>query len=48
MAAVREPGRETFAALKASFLALDRVVHSHFGYEQEELEEALGYFAVPL
>ncbi len=46
--AVREPGRETFAALKASFLALDRVVRSHFGYEQEELEEALGCFAVPL
>jgi len=40
--AVREPGRETFAALKAAFLALDRVVRSHFGYEQEELGEALG------
>jgi hypothetical protein len=46
--AVQEPGSETFAALKAAFLALDRVVRSHFGYEQEELEEALGYFAVPL
>lgn len=46
--AVREPGRETFAALKAAFLALDRVVRSHFGYEQEELEEALGYFGIPL
>jgi hypothetical protein len=46
--AVQAPGPETFAALKAAFLALDRVVRSHFGYEQEELEEALGYFAVPL
>ena len=46
--AVREPDRETFAALKAAFLALDRVVRSHFGYEQEELEEALGYFGIPL
>lgn len=46
--AVREPGRETFAALKAAFLALDRVVRSHFGYEQEELGEALGYFGIPL
>ena len=46
--AVKEPGPETFAALKTAFLALDRVVRSHFGYEQEELEEALGYFAVPL
>jgi hypothetical protein len=46
--AVRQPGRETFAATRAAFLALDRVVRSHFGYEQEELEEALGYFDVPL
>ncbi len=46
--AVQEPGGETFAAVKAAFLALDRVVRSHFGYEQEELEEALGHFAVPL
>jgi hypothetical protein len=46
--AVKEPSHETFAALKAAFLALDRVVRSHFGYEQEELEEALGYFDVLL
>jgi iron-sulfur cluster repair protein YtfE (RIC family) len=46
--AVTQPGGDTFAALKAAFLALDRFVRSHFGYEQEELEEALGYFAVPL
>jgi len=48
VAAAAEPGRETFAELKASFLVLERVVRSHFGYEQEELEEALGYFAIPL
>jgi Hemerythrin HHE cation binding domain len=46
--AIREPGEQTFAELKAAFLTLDRVVRSHFGYEQEELEEALGYYAVPL
>ena len=46
--AVREPGRETFSALRVAFLALDRVVRSHFDYEQEELEEALGHFAVAL
>jgi hypothetical protein len=46
--AVSEPGRETFVGLKAAFLALERVVRSHFGYEQGELEEALGYFDVPL
>jgi hypothetical protein len=34
--------------VKVAFLALERVVQSHFGYEQTELEEALGYFDVPL
>jgi Hemerythrin HHE cation binding domain len=48
MNAVQEPGRETFSELRAAFLALDRFVRSHFGYEQEELEEALGYYGVPL
>jgi iron-sulfur cluster repair protein YtfE (RIC family) len=46
--AVQNPGRETFGELKAAFLTLERVVHSHFGYEQEELEEALGFYAVPI
>jgi len=46
--AVAQPGGETFAELKKAFVALERVVRSHFGYEQEELEEALGYYAIPL
>ena len=46
--AVEDPGAKTFAELKAAFLALERVVRSHFGYEQEELEEALGHFEVPI
>jgi len=45
---VTQPDRETFVELKAAFLALERFVRSHFGYEQEELEEALGYYDVPL
>ncbi|MGO9698093.1 MAG: hemerythrin domain-containing protein [Xanthobacteraceae bacterium] len=45
---VTQPGRETFLELKAAFLALERFVRSHFGYEQEELEEALGFYDVPL
>ena len=45
---VTQPGRGTFVELKAAFLALERFVRSHFGYEQEELEEALGYHGVPL
>jgi hypothetical protein len=31
-----------------AFLALERFVRSHFGYEQEELEEALGYYDIAL
>jgi hypothetical protein len=46
--AIAQPDRETFAELKQAFVALERVVRSHFGYEQEELEEALGYYAIPL
>ncbi|WP_309085830.1 hemerythrin domain-containing protein [Chelativorans sp.] len=46
--AMEAPGPETFAALRELFETLDRVVKSHFGYEQEELEEALGYMNVPL
>jgi hypothetical protein len=46
--AVTEPGSDTFSKLKAAFLLLDRVVRSHFGYEQEELEEAIGYLDVPI
>jgi hypothetical protein len=28
------------------FRALERVVRSHFGYEETELEEALGFYGV--
>ena len=45
---VGHPTREAFAALKVAFLALERFIRSHFGYEQEELEEALGYYDIPL
>jgi hypothetical protein len=45
-AAVANPGPETFAALREVFEALDRVVRSHFGYEETELEEALGVLAL--
>ena len=46
--AIQQPGGETFSDLKTAFLALERFVRSHFGYEQEELEEALGYYDIPL
>jgi hypothetical protein len=46
--AISKPDSETFSALKMAFLALERFVRSHFGYEQEELEEALGYYDIAL
>lgn len=47
-AAMRSPGPESFAALRAAFETLERYVVSHFGYEQDELEEALGYYDIEL
>ncbi len=38
------PGPETFSEAKATLLVLDQVVRSHFGYEQNQLEEAIGYY----
>ena len=45
-AALAEPGRETATALKAAFTELDRLVRSHFGYEETSLEQALGVYGV--
>lgn len=39
---VQDPSGDAFDEAKATFEALERVVRSHFGYEEEELEEALG------
>lgn len=41
---VQDPGREAFDEARATFEALERVVRSHFGYEEVELEEALGVY----
>jgi uncharacterized surface protein with fasciclin (FAS1) repeats len=46
--AMNEPGPTTFAPLREAFEALERFVVSHFGYEQEELEEALGYHQIDM
>lgn len=43
-----EPDEGNYRALKAAFEDLDAVVRSHFGYEQGELEEAIGFYNVPL
>jgi predicted glycoside hydrolase/deacetylase ChbG (UPF0249 family) len=41
---VQSPGADAFEEAKATFEALERVVRSHFGYEEDELEEALGVY----
>ncbi|MCC5978455.1 MAG: hemerythrin domain-containing protein [Salinarimonas sp.] len=45
---VRTPSAQALADLRTVFEALHRVVASHFGYEEEELAEALGYYRIPL
>ena len=48
VAIISDPNSENFAQLKQVFEVLEEVVTSHFGYEQGELEEAIGYWNVPL
>ena len=48
MALSDTPSSEALADLRTIFDALHKVVASHFGYEEEELAEALGYYGVPL
>lgn len=44
MALMFEPSESEFADAKAIFSQLVEVVRSHFGYEESELEEAIGLF----
>ena len=48
VAVMNAPGPETFATLRKAFEMLEKYVISHFGYEQEELEEALGFYNVDM
>jgi len=43
-----EPGAASLASLREVYDALERMVTSHFGYEERELEEALGFYGIPL
>ena len=43
-----EPDPKAFANLRETYEALERVVLSHFGYEERELESALGYYGIDL
>ena len=46
--ALAAPGPDSFADLKGAFTALDTVLRSHFGYEETQLAEALGYFNIAI
>lgn len=37
---------ESFDALKETFLALEKIIHSHFKYEETELEVAIGFYGI--
>lgn len=39
-----DPSRETFEAATALYDALERVLLSHLGYEEEAIGDAIGYF----
>jgi len=41
---VRAPTEANFAQAAATFRKLEAVVRSHFGYEETELTEAIGYY----
>jgi hemerythrin-like domain-containing protein len=42
----KSPGPETMATARELYEALERVLLSHLGYEEEEIGDALGYFRV--
>ncbi|MEL6503914.1 MAG: hemerythrin domain-containing protein [Pseudomonadota bacterium] len=41
---IAEPSEENFKQAAAVFRKLEAVIRSHFGYEEEELAEAIGYY----
>ena len=43
---VQNPTSKNFNALKETFLALEKIIRSHFKYEETELEMAIGFYGV--
>jgi hemerythrin-like domain-containing protein len=41
-----EPSRESFESATAIYDALERVLLSHLGYEEDEIGDAIGYFGL--
>jgi len=48
IALIRAPGQDNAVVLAEHFKRLHSFVISHFGYEQEELEEALGFYEIDI
>jgi iron-sulfur cluster repair protein YtfE (RIC family) len=45
---INAPGSANAKQLRAAFATLEGFVKSHFGYEQTELEESLGYYGIEI
>ena len=45
-ALAREPGEDNFIAARTVYHALERVLLSHLGYEEDAMGDALGYFEI--
>lgn len=48
MQLVKRSNGEAFARVREDFARVDSAVRSHFGYEQEVLEDALGYWNIAI
>lgn len=48
LAFAKAGGEAGFTACAEAFEALDRAIRSHFGYEETELEGALGAYRIPI
>ncbi|WP_029040669.1 hemerythrin domain-containing protein [Cucumibacter marinus] len=46
VALIRHQGPEEFAAAREVYDALEKVLLSHFGYEEESIGDALGYYEI--
>ena len=46
LAHLQNPTAENFSSLKQTFIALEKIIHSHFKYEETELEVAIGFYGV--
>lgn len=46
LANLQNPSAEEFNTVRETFLALEKIIHSHFKYEETELETAIGFYGV--